>query len=59
MADHADIDPVENFFGGGGDRIPERKDLDLDCPERGTQAAEFSGHKFWARNCYVSTRGAG
>jgi hypothetical protein len=24
--------PPKIFFGGGGDRIPERKDLDLDLP---------------------------
>ena len=40
-----------------GDRVLEREKLDLDCAERGTQAAQFSGHKFWARGYFVSTVG--
>src|SRR6202158_4788707 len=39
---YADIDPAE-IFGGGDDRVSEREELDLDCAECGTQAAEFSG----------------
>src|SRR5215471_3295648 len=39
---YTDIDPPE-VFGGGGDRISEREKLDLDCAERGTQAAQFPG----------------
>jgi hypothetical protein len=31
------------YFGGGGDRLPERKAPDPDGPEFGTQAAEFCG----------------
>jgi hypothetical protein len=31
MSHHADIDPAE-IFGDGGDRLPKRKELDLDCP---------------------------
>ena len=53
---YPDIDPAE-VFGGGGDRVLEREKLDLDCAERGTQAAQFSGHKFWARGYFVSTVG--
>ena len=39
---HADIDPAE-IFGGRGNWVSEREELDLDCAECGTQAAEFSG----------------
>ena len=44
MPDHVHMlnDPVE-IFGGGRDRVSEREDLDFDCAEWGTQAAEFSG----------------
>jgi len=45
MPDHVhivDIDSTE-VFGVRGDRVSEREELDLDCAERGTQAAEFSG----------------
>src|SRR3954464_688690 len=38
---YPDLDPAE-IFGGGGDRVLERKKLDLDCAECGTQAAQFS-----------------
>jgi hypothetical protein len=39
---HVDIGSTE-VFGLRGDRVSEREELDLDCVERGTQAAEFSG----------------
>src|SRR5262249_6583049 len=39
---HVDINPAE-VFGGRGDRVFEREELDLDCAERGTQVAQFSG----------------
>src|SRR5262245_6029825 len=38
---YADLDPAK-IFGGGGDRISEREELDLGSAERGTQAAQFS-----------------
>src|SRR5215469_5036789 len=53
---YADIDSAE-IFSGGGDRISEREELDLDRAECGTQGAEFLGHKFWARGYFVSTVG--
>jgi hypothetical protein len=33
---HTDLDPAE-IFGFGGDRVSERKKLDLDCAERRAQ----------------------
>ena len=53
---HPDIDSAK-IFSGGGDWVLEREKLDLGCAECGTQAARFSGHKFWARGCFVSTVG--
>jgi hypothetical protein len=53
---YADIDPAE-IFSGGGDRISERQELDLDRAECGTQGAESSYHKLWARGYFVSTVG--
>src|SRR5262249_28162791 len=37
---HADFDSTE-IFGGGGDRVSEGEELDLDCAEHRTQAAQF------------------
>ena len=51
---YADIDPSE-IFGCGGDRISEREKLDLDCAERGTQAAQFSGPQILGEGDFVST----
>jgi hypothetical protein len=37
---HTDLDPAE-IFGFGGDRVSERKKLDLNCAERRTETAQF------------------
>ena len=36
---HTDLDPAE--IGFGGDRVSERKELDLDCAERRTETGQF------------------
>src|SRR5262245_24003996 len=55
---HVDINPAE-VFGGRGDRVSEREELDLDCAECRTQVAQFSGPQVlgqvWARGYFVST----
>src|SRR5262245_28599474 len=39
---HVDINPAE-VFGGRGDRVFEREELDLDCAKCRAQVAQFSG----------------
>jgi REP-associated tyrosine transposase len=42
MPDHVHM-LITEIFGGGGDRVSEGEELDLDCAETRTQAAQFSG----------------
>jgi len=51
-----DLDPAEVLDREGG-RYLKGKGLDLDCAERGTQARNSLGHKFWARGYFGSTVG--
>ena len=53
---HADFHSAE-IFRGGGDRLHERKEFELDRAERRAQGAQFTGHKFWACGYFVSTVG--
>src|SRR5262249_6719060 len=55
---HVDIDSTE-VFGVRGDRVSEREELDLDCAERGTQAAEFSGSQVLGEVLLGFHQGAG
>src|SRR4029077_14121562 len=55
---YLDIDPAE-IFSGGGDRVLERKELDLDCAECGTQAAQFSWPQVLGARLLRFDRGAG
>ena len=53
---HADFHSAE-IFRGGGDRLHERKEFDLDRAERRAQGAQFHRAQVWARGYFVSTVG--
>jgi putative transposase len=53
MPDHVHI------LGGGGDRVPERKKLDLNAQNVERKLRNFLGYKFWTRGYFVSTVGRG
>src|SRR5215471_16659570 len=55
---YPDIDPAE-VFSGGGDWVSEREKLDLDCAERGTQAAQFSWPQILGEGLFRFDRRAG
>src|SRR5262249_26396392 len=54
----ADINPAE-VFGGRGDRVFEREELDLDCSECGTQVAYFWGAEVGGGGVFCFDYGGG
>ena len=57
MSDHVHMLIFAEIFRGGGDRLHERKEFDLDRAERRAKARNSTGHKFRARGYFVSTVG--
>ena len=53
---YADINSAE-IFGGGGDRVLERKSSIWIAQNVERKLRNFLGHKFWARGYFVSTVG--
>src|SRR5262245_64590619 len=53
---HVDINPAE-VFGGRGDRVFEREELDLDCAKCRAQVAQFSEPQVLGQGYFVSTIG--